>query len=102
MASEAELERLYQEFVLKGGGAFTFSNVNQTPAQFYSSTAGNTLTPSQQALLQQQQLQFNRQSALATIANELSANNFSNPYIARADNSLGIIQNFAAVLVVWF
>ena len=40
MASEAELERLYQEFVLKGGGAFTFSNVNQTPAQFYSSTAG--------------------------------------------------------------
>ena len=47
MASEAELERLYQEFVLRGGGAFTFSNVNQTPAQFYSSTAGNTLTHSQ-------------------------------------------------------
>ena len=93
MASEAELERLYQEFVLRGGGAFTFSNVNQTPAQFYSSTAGNTLTPSQQALLQQQQLQFNRQSAM-TIANELSANNFSNPYIARADNSLGLINTF--------
>ena len=27
MASEAELERLYQEFVNRGGGAFTFSNV---------------------------------------------------------------------------
>ena len=30
MASEAELERLYQEFVNRGGGAFTFSNVNTT------------------------------------------------------------------------
>ena len=98
MASEAELERLYQEFVLRGGGAFTFSNVNQTPAQFYSSTAGNTLTPSQQALLQQQQLQFNRQSALSTIAGELAGNNFSNPYIARADNSLGLINTFSNTL----
>ena len=98
MASEAELERLYQEFVLRGGGAFTFSNVNQTPAQFYSSTAGNTLTPTQQAFLEQQQLQFNRQSALSTIANELSGNNFTNPYISRADNSIGLVGTFANTL----
>ena len=98
MASEAELERLYQEFVLRGGGAFTFSNVNLTPSQFYSNTAGNTLTPSQQAFLQQQQLQYNRQSALSTIASELAGNNFSNPYITRADNSLGLINTFSNTL----
>ena len=44
MASEAELERLYQEFVNRGGGAFTFSNVNTTPAQYYSTVSGNTYT----------------------------------------------------------
>ena len=43
MASEAELERLYQEFVLRGGGAFTLSNVNTTPAQYYNTISGNTL-----------------------------------------------------------
>ena len=31
MASEAELERLYQEFVLRGGGVSGLSNVNTTP-----------------------------------------------------------------------
>ena len=49
MASEAELERLYQEFVNRGGGAFTFSNVNTTPAQYYSTVSSSTLTPTQQA-----------------------------------------------------
>jgi len=95
MASEAELERLYQEFVLRGGGAFTLSNVNTTPAQYYNTVSGNTLTPSQQAFLQAQQEQFNRQSALSTIASELAGNNFSNPYTARADTSIGLIQSFA-------
>ena len=95
MASEAELERLYQEFVLRGGGAFTLSNVNTTPAQYYNTVSGNTLTPSQQAFLQSQQEQFNRQSALSTIASELAGNNFSNPYTARADTSIGLIQSFA-------
>ncbi len=95
MASEAELERLYQEFVLRGGGAFTLSNVNTTPAQYYNTVSGNTLTPSQQAFLQSQQEQFNRQSALSTIASELAGNNFSNPYTARADTSIGLITSFA-------
>ena len=95
MASEAELERLYQEFVLRGGGAFTLSNVNTTPAQYYNTVSGNTLNPSQQAFLQAQQEQFNRQSALSTISSEIAGNNFSNPYTARADSSIGLIQSFA-------
>ena len=95
MASEAELERLYQEFVLRGGGAFTLSNVNTTPAQYYNTISGNTLTPSQQAFLQSQQEQFNRQAALSTISSEIAGNNFSNPYTARADTSIGLIQSFA-------
>ena len=45
MASEAELERLYQEFVSRGGGAFTLSNVNTTPAQYYNTVSSSTLTP---------------------------------------------------------
>ena len=95
MASEAELERLYQEFVLRGGGAFTLSNVNTTPAQYYNTVSGNTLTPSQQAFLQSQQEQFNRQAALSTISSEIAGNNFSNPYTARADTSIGLIESFA-------
>ena len=95
MASEAELERLYQEFVLRGGGAFTLSNVNTTPAQYYNTVSGNTLNPSQQAFLQAQQEQFNRQSALSTISSEIAGNNFSNPYTTRADSSIGLIQSFA-------
>lgn len=95
MASEAELERLYQEFVLRGGGAFTLSNVNTTPSQYYNTVSGNTLNPSQQAFLQAQQEQFNRQSALSTISSEIAGNNFSNPYTARADSSIGLIQSFA-------
>lgn len=98
MASEAELERLYQEFVNRGGGAFTFSNVNTTPAQYYSTVSSSTLTPTQHAFLQSQQEQFNRQSALNTIASELAGNNFTNPYTARADNSIGLIGTFSNTL----
>ncbi|MBG10773.1 MAG: hypothetical protein CMD92_06355 [Gammaproteobacteria bacterium] len=97
MASEAEIERLYQEFVNRGGGQFTFSNINTTPAQYYSATSSTSLTPGQQAALLAKQEQFNRQSALSTIASELTGNNFSNPYIARADNSTGIINNFTSI-----
>jgi hypothetical protein len=95
MASEAEIERLYQEFVNRGGGQYTFSNVNTTPAQYYSTTSSASLTPGQEALLIARQEQFNRQSALSTIASEVAGNNFTNPYIGRADNSIGIINNFA-------
>lgn len=95
MASEAEIERLYQEFVNRGGGQFTFSNINTTPAQYYNATSSASLTPGQQAALLAKQEQFNRQSALSTIASELAGNNFSNPYIARADTSTNIINNFA-------
>ena len=92
MASEAEIERLYQEFVNRGGGQFTFSNINTTPAQYYNATSSASLTPGQQAALLAKQEQFNRQSALSTIASELAGNNFSNPYIARADTSTNIIN----------
>lgn len=100
--SEAEFERLYQEFVNRGGGAITLangvtdttgtasivgslSNVN-TPVDYYNQSAGVGLTPSSLAQLQANQAQYNRASALQTISSEISANNFSNPYASVALN----------------
>jgi|TARA_B110000263_G_scaffold45268_1_gene37301 hypothetical protein len=83
MASEAEIERLYQLFVAKGGGAGTFDNTNLTPKQYSDATASSQLTPLQLAQLQSREHQFNKQSALRSIADEIAANNFSNPYAAR-------------------
>lgn len=90
MASEAELERLYQLFVANGGGDFTFSNTNLTPKQYSELVSSSALTPSQMAELEARQLQYNKQSALNVFASEIDANNFSNPYVARttASNSL--------------
>ena len=51
MASEAELERLYQLFVTNGGGAFTFSGANLTPKQYSDAVSTSNLTPLQMAQL---------------------------------------------------
>lgn len=83
MASEAEFERLYQLFVANGGGNLTFSGSNLTPKQYSEAVNSSNLTPLQMAQLEAKQHQYNRQSALNTIANEVEANNFSNPYAAR-------------------
>lgn len=78
MASEAEIERLYQLFVANGGGAFTFSGTNLTPKQYTDAVSASNLTPLEMAELEARQHQYNRQSALNTIADEIDANNFSN------------------------
>jgi hypothetical protein len=83
MASEAEIERLYQLFVAKGGGAGTFDNTNLTPKQYSDATASSQLTALQLAQLQAREHQYNKSVALNSIADEIAANNFSNPYAAR-------------------
>lgn len=84
MASEAEIERLYQLFVTNGGGAFTFSGANLTPKQYSDAVSASNLTPLQMAQLEARQHQYNRQKALNTISNELENNAFTNPYAPRA------------------
>jgi hypothetical protein len=83
MASEAEIERLYQLFVANGGGAGTFDNTNLTPKQYSDATASSQLTALQLAQLQAREHQYNKSVALNSIADEIAANNFSNPYAAR-------------------
>jgi len=84
MASEAEIERLYQLFVTNGGGAFTFSGANLTPKQYSDAVSASGLTPLQMAQLEARQHQYNRQNALNTISDELANNAFTNPYAPRA------------------
>ena len=91
--SEAEFERLYQEFIRKGGGSLTGSNnptasniifetlgetVN-TPVEYYDEKNKIELTPSQLAELNAAEEQYNRKQALSIISSELASNNFSNP-----------------------
>ena len=83
MASEAEIERLYQLFVANGGGSLTFDGTNLTPKLYSEAIAASNLTPLQMAQLEARQQQYNRQAALNSIANEIDANNFTNPYAAR-------------------
>ena len=80
MASEAEFERLYQEFVRRGGGTYTFDGSAMSPAEYYDVSSGTTLTAEQISKLEAAQEQFNRQSALNTFNAEIQANNFTNPY----------------------
>jgi len=96
MASEAELERLYQLFVTNGGGDFTFSNTNLTPKQYSELVSASQLTPIQMAELEARQLQYNKQSALNVFASEIDANNFSNPYVARTTNSNSLLSALTA------
>ena len=96
MASEAEIERLYQLFVAKGGGAGTFDNANLTPLQYSESQTTWKLTPLQLAQLESKQHQYNKQSALRTIADEIDANNFTNPYATRGAYSSGLFTGLGS------
>jgi hypothetical protein len=96
MASEAEFERLYQLFVANGGGNLTFSGSNLTPKQYSEAVSSSNLTPLQMAQLEAKQHQYNRQSALNTIANEVDANNFSNPYAARGVYGTSLLNTLGA------
>jgi uncharacterized protein YoxC len=78
--SESEFERLYQEFVRKGGGTYTFDGSAQTPAAYYDLTSLTELSDSEIAQLEAAQEQYNRQAALNTISTELAANAFTNPF----------------------
>ncbi len=55
MASEAEIERLYQLFVTNGGGALSFSGTNLTPKQYSEALATSNLTPLEMAQLEARQ-----------------------------------------------
>jgi hypothetical protein len=96
LTSEAEFERLYQEFVRRNGGIPTLGSSDfNTPAEFYNEKESVTLSPSQLSQLQAKQSQYNRQSALNTISDEIASNNFTNPYNIRSQtniNSLNAIQ----------
>ena len=92
MASEAEIERLYQLFVANGGGNLTFSGTNLTPKQYSEAFNTSQLTPLEMAQLEARQHQFNRQKALNSIANEMDANNFSNPYLARGSYGSALLS----------
>ena len=96
MASEAEIERLYQLFVANGGGNLTFSNTNLTPKQYSEAINASQLTPLEMAQLESKQHQFNRQSALNTIADEIDANNFNNPYSARGVHGTSLLNTLGA------
>jgi len=96
MASEAEIERLYQLFVANGGGAGTFDNTNLTPKQYSDSVNASNLTPLQMAQLEAKQHQYNKQSALRSIADEIDANNFTNPYATRGAYSNSLFSGLGA------
>lgn len=93
MASEAEYERLYKEFVANGGGTLTLDGTNLTPKEYSDLMAGVSLTPEQQAALAAREEQYNRQSALNDIADEIEANTFTNPYAAVADNGIAAYES---------
>lgn len=94
MSSEAEFERLYQEWVNNGGGAVTFTGTN-TPVEYYDGISSTDLTPDQLAELQARQVHYNRTQALQVFSSEISANNFTNPYDARSTASINAFTNFA-------
>ena len=96
MASEAEIERLYQLFVANGGGNLTFSDSNLTPKQYSEAINASQLTPLEMAQLESRQHQFNRQSALNTIADEIDANNFNNPYSAKGVFGTSLLNTLGA------
>ena len=106
--SEAEFERLYQEFLRRGGGSLTGSNVPgtpdtilnslgetvNTPASYYSETNNINLSPSKLAELNAAEEQFNRKQALSIISKELKENNFTNPYAPIASNGTADFTEF--------
>ena len=96
MASEAEIERLYQLFVTNGGGELSFSGTNLTPKQYSDAVSASNLTPLEMAQLEARQHQYNRQAALNSIADEIAANNFSNPYAARGAYGNSLFNSLAS------
>lgn len=78
--SESEYERLYQEFVRKGGGKYTFDGTSQTPAEYYDITSLTELSAEERARLDAAQEQYNRQAALNAISQELANGSFTNPF----------------------
>lgn len=94
LTSEAEFERLYQEFVRRNGGIPTLAGGQyNTPAEYYSATTENTLSPAELAELQARQAQYNRQAALNTINSEITNNNFTNPYNARSQAAISNLNS---------
>ena len=101
LTSEAEFERLYQEFVRRNGGIPTLAGEQyNTPAEYYSATTENTLSPSELAELQARQAQYNRQSALNTINSEITNNNFTNPYNARSQSSISNLNSINSIPII--
>lgn len=97
LTSEAEFERLYQEFVRRNGGIPTLvADQYNTPAQFYDASQSVSLSPADLAELQARQYQYNRQAALNTISQEISNNNFTNPYNARSQASISNLNSISA------
>lgn len=97
LTSEAEFERLYQEFVRRNGGIPTLvADQYNTPAQFYDASQNVSLSPADLAALQARQYQYNRQAALNTISQEITNNNFTNPYNARSQASISNLNSISA------
>ena len=100
--SEAEFERLYQEFIRKGGGSLTGSNTPtadniifaslgetvNTPVEYYDETSKIELSPSRLAELNAAEEQYNRKEALSIISSELADNNFTNPYTSVSNDGI--------------
>lgn len=102
--SESEYERLYQEFVRKGGGAYTFDGITQTPAEYYDITSLTELSAEERARLDAAQEQYNRQAALNTINDELlNGGSFTNPLtdiVQSGINSYNAFESDPGVLLV--
>ena len=98
LTSEAEFERLYQEFVRRNGGLPTLvADQYNTPASYYKATSENTLSPEKLAELQAKQAQYNRQAALNTISNEIENNNFTNPYNSRSQAAISNLNSISSI-----
>lgn len=101
--SESEYERLYQEFVRKGGGEYTFDGTTQTPAEYYDINSLTELTAEERARLDAAQEQYNRQAALNAINEELLNGAFTNPLTAIVQsgiNSFNLMESDPGVLLV--
>lgn len=94
--SEAEFERLYQEFVRAGGGKYTFDPTDFTPAEYYDLVETTELSEADRNALIEAQEQYNRQSALNTIQTELLANNFTNPMLPLVDEGRAAFASLEA------
>jgi hypothetical protein len=95
--SETEFERLYQEFVRRGGGTTTFDGLGKTPVEYYDALSDTSLSLAEQAALTAAQEQYNRQLALNSIADALGSPStaFNNPYNTIAENGIASYTDLA-------